>query len=127
MKTKNLVIQRLHNELEAANVDHRRLQEAHIQMMDLIIGRYKQKCINLHETFARERNRIVSVEMNELNRVRKNLEQYCNQLQNITFGQDKRIENILTQTNIQNAVNISSIVYLVRIFFSCMFYDRQLF
>ncbi|XP_011694704.1 PREDICTED: coiled-coil domain-containing protein 65 [Wasmannia auropunctata] len=112
MKTKNLVIQRLHNELEAANVDHRRLQEAHIQMMDLTIGRYKQKCINLHETFARERNRIVSVEMNELNRVRKNLEQYCNQLQNITFGQDKRIENILTQTNIQNAVNISSIVYL---------------
>lgn len=39
MKTKDLVIQRLHNELEAADVDHRRLQEAHIQMMDSIIGK----------------------------------------------------------------------------------------
>lgn len=38
MKTKDIVIQRLHSELEEADVDHRRLQEAHIQMMDLIIG-----------------------------------------------------------------------------------------
>ncbi len=32
------MIQRLHSELEAADVNHRRLQEAHIKMMDLIIG-----------------------------------------------------------------------------------------
>lgn len=76
-------------------------------------GRYKQKCIHLHESFACERNRIVSNEMNGLNRIRKNLEQHCNQLQNITLGQDERIENILTQTKIQNAINIYSIVYLV--------------
>lgn len=38
MKTKDLMIQRLHSELETADADHRRLQEAHIQMMDLIIG-----------------------------------------------------------------------------------------
>ncbi|XP_025988081.1 dynein regulatory complex subunit 2 [Solenopsis invicta] len=112
MKTKDLVIQRLHNELEAADVDHRRLQEAHIQTMDLIIGKYKQKCMQLHEFFARERNRIVSDEMNELNRARKNLEQHCDQLQNIIFGQDKKIENVLMQTKTQNAVNIYSIVYL---------------
>ncbi|XP_018310021.1 coiled-coil domain-containing protein 65 [Mycetomoellerius zeteki] len=112
MKMKNLMIQRLHSELEAADVDHRRLQEAHIKMMDLIIGRCKQKCIDLHESFARERNRVVSDETNELNRMRKNLEQYCSQLQNINFGQDKKIENILTQTKIQNAANIYSIAYL---------------
>ncbi|XP_071574787.1 dynein regulatory complex subunit 2 isoform X1 [Temnothorax nylanderi] len=112
LKTKDLVIQRLHSELEAADMDHRRLQEAHIQMMDLTIGRYKQKCIHLHESFARERTRIVSNEMNELNRVRKHLQEHCHQLQNIIFGQDKKIENVLTQTKIQNAVNIYSIVYL---------------
>lgn len=38
MKTKDIVIQRLYNELKEADVDHRRLQEAHIQIMDLIIG-----------------------------------------------------------------------------------------
>ncbi|KYN02755.1 PREDICTED: coiled-coil domain-containing protein 65-like [Cyphomyrmex costatus] len=112
IKTKNLMIQRLHSELEAADVDHRRLQGAHIKMMDLIIGRYKQKRIRLHESFVRERNHIISDETNELNRIRKNLDQYCSQLQNINFGQDKRIENILTQTKIQNAVYISSIAYL---------------
>ncbi|EGI61092.1 Coiled-coil domain-containing protein 65 [Acromyrmex echinatior] len=112
MKTKNLMIQRLHSELEAADVNHRRLQEAHIKMMDLIIGRCKQKCIDLHKSFAHERNRIVSDETNELNRIRNNLEQYCSQLQNINFGQDKNIENILTQTKIQNAINIYGIAYL---------------
>ncbi|XP_011645866.2 LOW QUALITY PROTEIN: dynein regulatory complex subunit 2 [Pogonomyrmex barbatus] len=132
IKTKDLVIQRLYSELEAADVNHRRLQEAHIQMMDLIIGkivsinlyylyqlliiniigRYKQKCIHLHESFAHERNRVISDETNKLNRVRKNLEQHCDQLQNIIFGQDKKIENILMQTKIQNAVNIYNIVYL---------------
>ncbi|XP_077270371.1 dynein regulatory complex subunit 2 [Temnothorax americanus] len=112
LKAKDLVIQRLHSELEAADMDHRRLQEAHIQMMDLTIGRYKQKCIHLHESFARERTRIVSNEMNELNRVRKHLQEHCHQLQNIIFGQDKKMENVLTQTKIQNAVNIYSIVYL---------------
>lgn len=136
IKTKNHVIQRLHCELEAADVDHRRLQEAHIQMMDLIIGnsshiivnlcyrtiiiiinvykgRYKQKSIDLHESFTSERNRVVSNEMSELNRIRKNLEQHCFQLQNITFGQDKRMESILMRTKIQNAVNTYSITYLV--------------
>ncbi|XP_024876408.1 dynein regulatory complex subunit 2 isoform X2 [Temnothorax curvispinosus] len=112
LKAKDLVIQRLHSELEAADMDHRRLQEAHIQMMDLTIGRYKQKCIHLHESFARERTRIVSNEINELNRVRKHLQEHCHQLQNIIFGQDKKMENVLTQTKIQNAVNIYSIVYL---------------
>lgn len=141
MKAKDLVIQRLHSELEAADVDHKRLQGAHIQMMDLIIGsahifiylyyctninywcdvgRYKQKCIHLHESFVHQRNRIVSTETNELNRVRKNLEEQCHQLQNIIFGQDKRIENVSMQTKVQNAVNIYSIVYLVWIFFSTL-------
>lgn len=38
IKTKDLLIQRLYNELETADTDHRRFQEAHIQMMDMIIG-----------------------------------------------------------------------------------------
>jgi len=90
------------------------------------IGRCKQKCIDLHESFAREYNRVTSNETNELNRIRNNLEQYCNQLQNINFGQDKRIENILMQTKIQNAVNIYSIAYLVCIFsfHFCDSYDK---
>lgn len=38
IEKKDLVIQRLYNELETADTDHRKLQEAHIQMIDLIIG-----------------------------------------------------------------------------------------
>lgn len=39
MKTKDLIIRHLYNELETTDMDHRRLQEAHIQIMDLIIGK----------------------------------------------------------------------------------------
>ncbi|KAM0732414.1 Dynein regulatory complex subunit 2 [Formica fusca] len=112
MKTKDLMIQHLYNELQTTDMDHRRLQEAHIQIMDLIIGTYKQKCMHLHESFTNERNHIAINEVNELNRVRRDLEQLCDQLQNIIFGQDKEIGSKLTQTKIQNAINIHSIVYL---------------
>ncbi|EZA50539.1 hypothetical protein DMN91_009697 [Ooceraea biroi] len=112
LKTKDLVIQRLYDELKMADMDHRRLQEAHIQTIDLIIGRYKQRCEHLHEFFARERDRVVSKDVNELNKIQESLEQRCSQLQSIIFGQEKEIENRLTQTKIRNAVNIYGIVYL---------------
>lgn len=38
MKAKDFIIQRLYGELDTADADHRRLQEAHIQTIDLIIG-----------------------------------------------------------------------------------------
>ncbi|KAL6441033.1 hypothetical protein ACFW04_003417 [Cataglyphis niger] len=112
MKTKDLMIWHLYNELKKTDMDHRRLQEAHIEIMDLIIGTYKQKCMHLHESFTHERNHIVTNEMNKLNKIRRDLKQLCNQLQNIIFGQNKEIENKLMQTKIQNAINIHSIVYL---------------
>lgn len=67
----------------------------------------------LREFFAHKRDHIASDELNELNGVRKNLEQYCNQVQNIIFGQNVEIENRLTQTKIQNAINVHSVIYLV--------------
>lgn len=70
--------------------------------------------MHLHESFTNERNHIAINEVNELNRVRRDLEQLCDQLQNIIFGQDKEIGSKLTQTKIQNAINIHSIVYLVQ-------------
>lgn len=76
--------------------------------------------MHLHESFTHERNHITTDEVNELNKIREDLEQFCNQLQNIIFGQDKEIENKLMQTKIQNATNIHSIVYLVtEIFHYC--------
>lgn len=71
----------------------------------------------LHKSFTHERNHIATDEVNELNKVRRDLEQLCDQLQNIIFGQDKEIGSKLTQTKIQNAINIYSIVYLVQIFY----------
>ncbi|CAL1689109.1 unnamed protein product [Lasius platythorax] len=112
IKTKDLIIRHLYNELETTDTDHRRLQEAHIQIIDRIIGIYKQKCMHLHKSFTYERNHIGTDEVNELNKVRRDLEQLCDQLQNIIFGQDKEIGSKLTQTKIQNAINIYSIVYL---------------
>ncbi|KAH0955823.1 hypothetical protein HN011_004340 [Eciton burchellii] len=112
IKTKDFLIQHLYNELKVADIDHRRLQEAHIQMIDLVIGRYKQRCGHLYEFFTRECDRVSSKDINELNKTRKNLEQHCNQLQNIIFGQNKEIESKLMQMKIRNAVNIYNIVYL---------------
>jgi len=83
----------------------------------MILGRYKQKCGHLYEFFTRECDHVSSKDINELNKTRKNLEQHCNQLQNIIFGQNKEIESRLTQMKIRNAVNIYSIVYLVRIIY----------
>jgi len=73
--------------------------------------------MHLHESFTHERNHITTDEVNELNKIRGDLEQLCNQLQSIIFGQDKEIENKLMQTKIQNATNIHSIVYLVQKYF----------
>lgn len=72
--------------------------------------------MHLHESFTHERNHIATNEVNELNRIRRDLEQLCDQLQIIIFGQNKEIGNKLMQTKIQNAINIHSIVYLVQIF-----------
>ncbi|XP_012219705.1 dynein regulatory complex subunit 2 isoform X2 [Linepithema humile] len=112
MKTKDVIIQRLYGELGTADADHRRLQEAHIQIMDLMIGKYRQKCTHLHEFFAHERDHVALNEVNKLHEVRRALEKQCEQLQNMIFGQDKEIEDRLTQTKIQNAANIYSVVYL---------------
>lgn len=38
IKTKDLIIRHLYNALETTDTDHRRLQEAHIQIIDRIIG-----------------------------------------------------------------------------------------
>lgn len=73
--------------------------------------------MHLHESFTHKRNHITTDEVNELNKIRGDLEQLCNQLQNIIYGQDKKIENKLMQTKIQNAINIHSIVYLVQKYF----------
>lgn len=77
--------------------------------------------MHLHESFTHERNHIATNEMNKLNKIRRDIEQLCDQLQNIIFGQNKEIENKLMQTKIQNAINIHSIVYLVQIFYYCVF------
>lgn len=84
---------------------------------NMILGRYKQRCEHLQEFFARERNRVASKDINELNKARENLQQHCNQLQNIIFGQDKEVENRFAQIKIRNAVNVYNIVYLVRILY----------
>lgn len=38
LKMKDLVIKRLYGQLDTADTDHRRLQEAHMHMIDLILG-----------------------------------------------------------------------------------------
>lgn len=43
MKTKDFMIRHLYNELEITDMDHRRLQEAHIQIIDRIIGNLLHK------------------------------------------------------------------------------------
>lgn len=76
--------------------------------------RYKQTYMHLRAFFTRERDRIAVDESSELNRMQKDLEMRCNQVQNIIFGQDVEIRNRLSESKIQNAINVHSIIYLVR-------------
>ncbi|KAG7208915.1 hypothetical protein KM043_015095 [Ampulex compressa] len=112
IQTKDSIIQRLYRELEIADKDHKRLQEAHIDIIDKLIGRYKLKLTCLHDIFTDELESIQTNEMNELRELWNVMESNCEQVDNIILGQEKILENKISVTKIQNAVNIRSIMYL---------------
>lgn len=70
--------------------------------------------MQLHDSFARERDRIASNEMSDLKKTRETLRQYCAKLQDIIVGQDEEVEKKLIETKLRNAVHIQNVVYLVR-------------
>ncbi|XP_011308730.1 coiled-coil domain-containing protein 65 [Fopius arisanus] len=106
---KNTIIQKLYGELEKADVDHRRLQEAHMETIDLLILRHQIRLKGLKDNYLEDVNRVEIGEIDEMNSVKGELSGDCKHLEAVIFAQNNFIEGRLAETKMRNAVNTFSI------------------
>lgn len=138
INNKDKIVQLLHVEIKMADIDHRRLQEAHIGIIDKIIGNYyaynfldiypyknlkkqnfflselyRQKLRTLCDNYICKVHSIQGEETIELNKLKINMERACKEIKFITTNEKIELEKILTKTRSQNAINICNIISLV--------------
>ncbi|KAL2715361.1 dynein regulatory complex subunit 2 [Vespula squamosa] len=112
INNKDKIVQLLHVEIKMADIDHRRLQEAHIGIIDKIIELYRQKLKTLCDNYIYKVHSIQNEETIELNKLEINMERACKEIKCITTNEKIELEKILTKTKSQNAINICSIISL---------------
>ncbi|KAI4503551.1 hypothetical protein M0802_000954 [Mischocyttarus mexicanus] len=112
INNKNKIIQLLHVEIEMTDIDHRRLQEAHIGIIDKVIELYSQKLRALCDDYINKVDSIQGKETIELNKLKSNMERTCDKIKLITINEKVELEKILTRTKSQNAVNICNLISL---------------
>ncbi|XP_076684371.1 dynein regulatory complex subunit 2 [Andrena cerasifolii] len=110
IKLQNDTIHHLHHELEIADENYRRLQEAHIVLIDTIIGKYAEKFKNLHVTY-----KLDNIKLNdliELHLVQNYMEEDCKKIQNNICMKNKILHKELSIRKTQNVINIRNVLYL---------------
>nr|KAF7420676.1 hypothetical protein H0235_010973 [Vespula pensylvanica] len=112
INNKDKIVQLLHVEIKMADIDHRRLQEAHIGIIDKIIELYRQKLKTLCDNYICKVHSIQGEETIELNKLKINMERACKEIKFITTNEKIELEKILTKTRSQNAINICNIISL---------------
>ncbi|KAF7395584.1 hypothetical protein HZH68_009634 [Vespula germanica] len=112
INNKDKIVQLLHVEIKMADIDHRRLQEAHIGIIDKIIELYRQKLRTLCDNYICKVHSIQGEETIELNKLKINMERACKEIKFITTNEKIELEKILTKTRSQNAINICNIISL---------------
>ncbi|KAI4482678.1 hypothetical protein M0804_008531 [Polistes exclamans] len=112
INTKDKIIQLLHVEIEMADIDHRRLQEAHIGIIDKIIELYAQKLRALCDDYINKVHSIQGKDTVELNKLKSHMEKTCDEIKLIIVNEKVELEKILARTNSQNAVNICNLISL---------------
>lgn len=118
LMSKKAVIRKLYEELEKVDADHRRLQEAHMETMDMLIKRHQVRLQDLKHDF-RDNVKLVEVgEIDEMNEAREDLKGDCKHLDIVIFAQNNFIEDKLTETRMRNAVNTFSIEHSVSIIYA---------
>ncbi|KAK2580894.1 hypothetical protein KPH14_005964 [Odynerus spinipes] len=112
MNNKDKIIQLLHVEIEMTDIDHRRLQEAHIGIIDKIIELYTQKLRDLCDNYTHKVHKIKTEEITELYKLKVHMENACEEIKCITANERRELEVLLTRTKSQNAINICNIISL---------------
>ncbi|PBC26104.1 dynein regulatory complex subunit 2 [Apis cerana] len=110
VRSKDSTISYLYNELKVADADHRKLQETHTLLINNIIGKYKQKLIELHDMY--KFNDIKMNNMLELIRMKNYIEQYHKEISNYVIKKSINIDQMQSIRKTYNAVNIFNILYL---------------
>ncbi|XP_031773508.1 dynein regulatory complex subunit 2 [Apis florea] len=110
IRSKDSTISYLYNELKVADADHRKLQETHTLLINNIIGKYKQKLIELHDMY-----KFNDIKMNntlELIRMKNSIEQYHKEISDYIIKKSINTDQTQSIRKTYNAVNIFNILYL---------------
>ncbi|XP_023288878.1 coiled-coil domain-containing protein 65-like [Orussus abietinus] len=104
LEAKDAVIRRLYEELEKADLDHRRLEEAHMTIVDAIIGNHKRRLQALRGGYSQALMDIEANDAEEVDRSRRILQEEMEHIGCIVFIQGETLKSILTETGIRNAI-----------------------
>ncbi|CAL7948712.1 unnamed protein product [Xylocopa violacea] len=107
---KDSAISCLHNELNMANADHRKLQETHTVLIDNIIEKYRQNLIKLHDTY--KANDIRFNDIIELTSLKNDIKQNHKEISNNLTRKMKDFNKTQTIRKTQYAINIFNILHL---------------
>ncbi|XP_076750547.1 dynein regulatory complex subunit 2 [Xylocopa sonorina] len=107
---KDSTISCLHNELNIANADHRKLQETHTALIDTIIEKYKQNLIELHNTYKTSDIKFNNII--ELTSLKTDMEQNYKEISNNLTRKAKDFNKTQTMRKTQYAINTFSILHL---------------
>ncbi|XP_033226313.1 dynein regulatory complex subunit 2-like [Belonocnema kinseyi] len=111
LKAKDEVINKLCENLEVADLDHRRLQEAHMDIIDTLIGRSGQRLEFLRNIYLQSLEKIENVDKLEFQKLKELMREDMRNLERIIFSQNNWIQQIITETKTRNAISTYSIEY----------------
>ncbi|XP_034938511.1 dynein regulatory complex subunit 2 [Chelonus insularis] len=111
LRTKNAIIKTLYEDLEKSDINHRRLQEVHIEMIDKLIKNHKRSLESLHEHYIKSVMLIKFGEIREMNQAQEKLHDGCEHIEIILYAQQKLIDDKLMITRTRNAINTYNIEY----------------
>ncbi|XP_076289013.1 dynein regulatory complex subunit 2 [Lasioglossum baleicum] len=106
---KDKTICQLQSELKVADEDHRKLQEAHIELMNDIIGKYKHKLQDLHDLFKLDNNKSSALELAFL---KIKMKQVYKEMQSTVVKKTEKLKEEKFTAKTRNAINIRNILIL---------------
>ncbi|XP_078036878.1 dynein regulatory complex subunit 2 [Augochlora pura] len=109
VKLKDRTVCQLQKELEVTDQDHRKLQEAHIELMNYIIGKYKQRLQDLHDIFKLDDNNSSALQLECL---KKKMEQIYKAMQSNVVRKIGKLEEEKLVAKTRHVINIRNILVL---------------
>ncbi|XP_043273171.1 dynein regulatory complex subunit 2 [Venturia canescens] len=109
LKAKDAVIHKLYNELEVADLENRRTQETHMDMIDKLIGRLVERLESMRHDYNLAICEKENGEIEELNILSRNVANERKYLETVIFAQAMHTKEILMRTQTRNAINTCSI------------------